>query len=136
MNQSTENQQNKSKNTLSAHLFILFIIIALSFSASCTYEKEDELVNNECDTINISFNTVIKPIFDTNCAHCHNAISLKAGFNINEFSELTTRVESGLLIDAINREVGAPQMPYDADKLPDCTIAKIKAWKNKGMPND
>jgi mono/diheme cytochrome c family protein len=111
----------------------MFILIIFS----CTNENEEELVAiTTCDTLDVSYSKIIKPIFDENCSVCHNATLLTANFNISDFNQLKTRVKSGLLIGAINRFQGWPQMPKNGTKLPECTIKKIVAWRNKGIPND
>jgi hypothetical protein len=49
-----------------------------------------------------------------------------------DFNEIAKRLDSKLLINAIDRKDGFPQMPKYQSKLPDCLIKKITAWNNAG----
>jgi len=116
---------------------IFFVVVFYSFFAlGCEYEnKEDLMKTYGCDTMNVSYLSVIQPILKDNCYQCHNQISKTAGFNIEDKEEIKLRMKSGLLQGAINRKTGYPQMPYLMPKLDDCTIKKIEAWQNAGFPD-
>ncbi len=113
---------------------ILFIVIVLKLT-SCTNENEVALYNL-CDTLELSYTKDIKPIFEANCYSCHTGATPARGFDISNFDQLVTRLDSKLLINAINRKSGFPQMPKYKDKLPDCLIQKITAWNNAGHPQN
>jgi len=115
--------------------FVVFFSIVLLFNR-CVNKNETELYSNICDTTNLTFSNDIKPILQANCYVCHAASIQSGGFNMEDFNEIVKRLNSGLLINAINRKDGYPQMPKFQDKLPACIIAKITAWNNAGHPQN
>jgi hypothetical protein len=124
---------------------ILFISL-LTFS--CTWEKENILISNNsvsnCDTINIGYSKFIQPIFQAHCYSCHSTsvTSSGGGLDIENFSSLTNylnRNYNGIFgfqfYQIVSQSPGTLPMP-PGYKLPDCDIAKIKAWINKGAQNN
>ncbi len=116
-------------------VFILSCFILFTFS-KCKNANEEELYSNVCDTTNLSYSRDIKPILETNCYYCHSGAVISGGFNMADFNDLAKHLDNGVLINAINRKTGYPQMPYLRDKLPTCLINKISAWNNMGHPQN
>lgn len=89
-----------------------------------------------CDTVNVSFSQVIKPIIDASCATsgCHLGASA-TGWDLSDYTGVFSANYHSVLMPAINH-TGPSPMPKGGAKLDDCTIAKIQAWVNKGAPND
>ena len=111
----------------------LFIILLLAFTSySCTYDNEEDLANT-CDTTNIHYNQLI-PTFDI-CASCHyTEFTYRDGIKMDNYENVKASINTGLVWKAINHEDGVVPMPNGLPKLDSCTIAKIGAWINAGMP--
>jgi len=89
-----------------------------------------------CDTNNVTFSSVIKPILQNNCVGCHSGPTPPRGLNLSSYSGVKMVADNGKLVGAVSHAPGFPKMPQGANKLPDCSIAKIRAWVNKGAPNN
>jgi hypothetical protein len=92
---------------------------------------------NGCDTLNLSFANTIKPIFDAQCIGCHQGSNPPKGINLTSHAGIRSAAQTGQLVGAITHTSPYTPMPLaPRPKLDDCTIAKIKAWINTGMPNN
>lgn len=110
---------------------------------SCVYNNEEELYGSNpldnCNTENVTYAGTIKPILTVRCYSCHSnstANSFGAGNNLEDFNDLTLKVNSGKLLGAITHSPGFPAMPQGGVKLDDCSIEKIRTWINNGAEND
>ncbi len=85
-----------------------------------------------CDTANVTFSGVVKPIIDAKCATsgCHLG-SATTGFDLSTYGGVSYAIAHGAFMPAINH-TGPSPMPKGQDKLDDCTIAKIQKWVNDG----
>jgi hypothetical protein len=123
-------------------LYSLFIALfsltagSLLFS-SCYYDNEEYLYpttgQSNCDTINVTYNAAIAPIFADNCNGCHNSSSPGGNVITDNHDDLVTNIDK--VWNSINH-IGSFPMPKDGNKLSDCNIAKINRWRNLGMPNN
>jgi len=121
----------KCKILVSVSLFLLF--------TSCTYHNEQEYfasTNDTCKTENLSFQTDIQPILQSNCISCHNTGYASGGINLEGYENVKPYAQSGILSKVINHENGVTAMPMNADKLSDCDINKIDAWIDQGLKNN
>jgi hypothetical protein len=103
-------------------------------SAVVTITKRPQ--GTDCDTVNVTYSGTVKPILQTNCYGCHSGATPPKGLNLTLFNAVKTVASNGKLAGVISHAPGFPQMPQGASKLPDCSIAKIKAWINKGALED
>src|ERR1700677_2075000 len=89
-----------------------------------------------------SFTADVAPIFEENCLACHSSSVHKSGLILESYSSLMKGGKHGhpvlphdakgsLLVQMLEGDVG-PQMPVNADPLPDSDIDRIKAWINAG----
>lgn len=119
--------------------FSLALLLVVVFYA-CSKSNETEVRSGfygttppGCDTANMSFNTDIKPILQSNCYACHsNATYTISGTKLEEYSDLIHHVHDGDVLGSITHASGFPAMPQDGPKLSDCDINKIKAWIDRG----
>lgn len=125
-------------------LFMPVILFTVVFYG-CVYNNEEELYGNKpsdnCNTENVTYTGIIKPILTARCYSCHSnsaANSFGAGINLENFNELTLKVTSGKLLGVITHSPGFQPMPQPqgAVKLDDCSIEKIRTWINNGAKND
>lgn len=89
-----------------------------------------------CDTSNVTFNAVIKPIIQNKCQGCHQGTSPGGGVNLSTYLGVQGSAIDGSLLGTIQHLTGWSAMPKNTSKLPDCDIAKIRIWVNAGAPNN
>lgn len=118
-------------------LILLFIFIL----SACESKNEEELFPVDlsgCDTISVSFNLQILPLFESQCfPSCHEAQAQLGGFNMEIFTEIQSRAKSGLIVEVLNLPRGNPRaMPLGGNFLPLCDLLRIKAWAEQGALNN
>ena len=89
-----------------------------------------------CGTTGVTYSGTGKPILQLNCYGCHSGDNPPRGLNLSQVSAVQTVAGNGKLYGAISHSPGFPEMPKGANKLDDCSIAKIKAWIDRGAPNN
>jgi hypothetical protein len=115
--------------------FLLLFILGFTFlNAACTYNKEDELYGIVCDTTNVKYSVEIQGILSSSCLNCHNSISQQGDVNLGSYQNVKEWVDNGGLLESVIRENNP--MPKDAPRLSSCKINQIRAWINKGAPNN
>jgi len=96
--------------------------------------------NNECtqacDTNNVTYSLMIKPIMDNNCMGCHSGTAPAGGISITNYSQVKTLAANGKLMGTIEHKGGYSPMPKNLAKLSDCNIAQLKIWIKDGMQNN
>lgn len=120
----------------------IFLILLLlpAFLYGCYNRNAEDLYpatgGNNCDTSNVTYASVIKPIIEANCAKsgCHLGATY-TGYDLSSYAGLATVANNGKLVAAIEH-TGPDPMPQDAAKLDDCTISKIKKWVSAGAPDN
>ncbi|PKP21054.1 MAG: hypothetical protein CVU05_07660 [Bacteroidetes bacterium HGW-Bacteroidetes-21] len=119
---------------------LLFIFISIAF-ASCYYDKEEDLYSAtpvDCDTLNVSYNTDIKPVITSHCLNCHsniNASGLGQGIKLETYEDIKKYALDGSLYGSVSADPEYFVMPRDY-RIPPCSVLKIKAWINNGAPNN
>lgn len=116
--------------------FLIFLILFLF--ASCTFNNEDDYFKGYiCDTLNLNYDQV-SSIFQENCVACHNKDFNNRGIILDNYDGVVAAEDSGRLYKAVNHLPGNGiriiPMPYQLNKLPSCSLSKINAWINSGMP--
>lgn len=120
----------------------LWVILPLVAWAACTKNNKEDMYptppGSSCDTVNVTYATVIQPLVQTKCATsgCHNAGSRAGGINLSAYAGVKNVADNGLLLRVLRHENGVPPMPQGAAQLDDCTIAQIQKWVNDGAPNN
>lgn len=92
-------------------------------------------IDTNCDTTNVSYNTVVAVIMQTNCTGCHSATNASGGVKLDTYADVKSTITSGRLYGSITHSTGFKPMP-PGTKLTDCNIMKIKAWINRGSLNN
>ena len=112
-------------------------IVFLSFLSSCTYDNEETLYGDVCDTSKVTYTNDILPVFQQNCYSCHHDGTILYGnLDLVNFSHIQRVVDSGKLLKNIKHEPDGRPMPEGGTKLPDCTILKIENWIDQGIPQN
>lgn len=107
---------------------MLFISVAVIFSA-CSSDNEDDLLDNgDCDTENVSYAEFVAPLMASHCNGCHGTSAPSAGIITATYEGLKVIADNGSLVGAINHASGFSPMPQGQPQLPDCTRLKVAAW--------
>jgi len=95
--------------------------------------KNNTCVDANCDTTAVTYSTTVSTIISTNCLGCHGTsgiTKLDTYANVKNVAITTKR-----LAGAIQHLTGFTPMPTGGT-LSVCDVNKIKAWINKGAPNN
>lgn len=127
------------------HLNKKFILISLLvlpmlifFFQGCYYDNEEYLYNlTACDTENMSYASDVWPVISASCTGCHSGASPEGGISLENYNDVAVASaigpgNYGSLYGTISHASGNSPMPKNSNKLPDCTISKIKAWIDQG----
>lgn len=116
--------------------YIVIGIVFLGFSCGSSQpEATEEVITTDCKTASLSYQADILPIFESYCFECHNQekyASRADGHLMNSYATIKALLDKGLIIGNIEHQKGFVKMPNRKKKLPDCEIAKIKAWVAEG----
>jgi len=122
-------------NKLRLSLVAMLLIFAGIWS--CKHEPEDVVPGPgpdpepiPCDTLDITYNGDVYPIFEQYCIFCHSGPIPEGGLDLTNFDDVSTVAQSGQLLGSINHNAGFSPMPKDADKLSFCQIRTITIWVN------
>lgn len=116
--------------------FRLLTLFSLLLFCSCTYNKEELLYNNACDTGNVKYSVQVQTTLTANCTGCHSGVTAQGGILLDDFTNVRAAALSGRLLGAISHTPGYRAMPDLSPKLPECRIAEIRTWIRNGMPNN
>ena len=115
----------------SKYIFLL-IFVAGYLLNGCNYDNEEELYPDSfnCSVGDVSYDLVIKPIVDANCAisGCHVAGTGRK--DLSNYQGMKDIVDDGRL----NERVIVNQDMPPSGPLSKCNIAKIEAWILQGGP--
>lgn len=112
---------------------ILFYFALICLFGACTYNSEEDLYGNSCDTIVVNYSTV-RPTFQANCVSCHNAEYNNKDIILDEYDDAVAAAQTGRLRNAVNHLPGATPMPYGGAKLPECPVLQITIWIDNNTP--
>jgi mono/diheme cytochrome c family protein len=110
--------------------FYCALISLLVIALACSKNNEDDLKKAPCDTSGVTYSGKIRPLFQQHCVSCHSSGKI----NMADYNSVKTLAFKGDLMEVLNYN-GPKKMP-PSGKLPDCDIAYVKAWIDKGAPND
>lgn len=119
------------------YLLLVAVIVTIS---SCYYDNASELypaagLNQNCDTINVTYTKNIQPLYVANCGannSCHSAAVAEGGVILDNYNS-AIQVDDATIIGCVEQQVGFSQMP-PTGKLSDCGINQLKIWIQNGKP--
>lgn len=122
----------KIYNVSMASLCLLFL------TAGCFNDNIESLypTSNQCDTVDVSYSAIVKPILDNQCVSCHNESNASGGVDLSTYTATKTYADNGKLVSSIKQDGSASAMPQGADKLDQCYIDRIESWVNAGAKNN
>jgi hypothetical protein len=91
---------------------------------------------SDCDTTLVYYSSFVRSTMSTYCVGCHAGSNAGGGIDLSNYSGLAATAANGKLTGSITFSTGFSPMPKGGPRLDDCTIAKIRAWVNRGYPND
>lgn len=111
--------------------------IFLGVVTACTNYNEEELYPDPaCEVGTVTYAQTIHPILENSCTGCHSSGFGSAGVILDSYIEVQKQALNGRLLGSVSHAPSFHPMPHGGSKLPDCTIAKIKAWVDAGAPNN
>ena len=125
-------------------LIKFLIFCCISVVVGCSYHKSDiEYPLSTCDTTIIGYRAEITQILDKYCKDCHApqnyaSISNQNLYDFKTIHELATdgKFAKGTLLTAVLQTGEVTPMPFNRLKISDCDIDKIRAWVNRGAPDN
>jgi hypothetical protein len=124
-----------STKKLQTIVFACFAFIFSTLHFACTYNKEDNLYPQPCDTSNVRYSVEIKSILNTHCNGCHGGSAMSGNWiKLETYDQVKTYADNGDLLQSIIRDINP--MPQNAPRLSACKINQIRAWINQGMKNN
>lgn len=124
---------------------LLTTILGLSLVlivSTCYYDSEEFLfpqINDQCDTLNITFINSVAPMLDNSCLSCHaNSVAASFGGNIRleNYADVKVQADNHKLLGSVAHENGYSPMPMGTPKLENCKITTIRIWVNAGALNN
>lgn len=95
----------------------------------------------ECDSINVTFNEIVFPIVQNSCYGCHSGSNPSGGISLTNYDQIKSAASipsgsPGSFIGSIIHATGNIPMPENGAQLSDCKIAQIRKWISDGMPDN
>ena len=103
---------------------------------SCTYRNRQDIVNQVCDTSNVTYSGTVAGLMTQYCTGCHGGSGPSAGIALETYAQVKFYASNGQLWGTMNHENGFKPMPQGTPKLDACTLSKLYAWIISGAPNN
>lgn len=119
---------------IGALLIVTLIVIQCKHDPELT-GSPDPPDPDVCDTLNVTYDGSVLPVFQANCLGCHSGANPEYGIDLTNFDHLALIIDNGSLIGSVNHAEGFYPMPKGGLKLSDCDIKKIEIWANDTVLN-
>jgi mono/diheme cytochrome c family protein len=93
-------------------------------------------IEENCDSINVTFSGTIMPIIQNYCMGCHSGSSPGGNIRLQNYNDVVIIANNGKLVGTITHAAGFKPMPQSGLKISDCNIAQIKKWISDGTPEN
>jgi len=110
-----------------------FLILMAIFVVACTSDQAEPQPSTECGIMEeVSFATMIKPIFEANCSYegCHAASSALGDFT--KYNTMLEDLENGKIEE---RALIVGNMPPQ-NKLDSLDLVLLQCWLDAGHPDN
>lgn len=124
---------SKTSKLISFSLVLFVLIISMPTLNSCTKDRVQPLTLTACDSLNVTYSQVVKPIILLNCATsgCHLAGTNVPG-DYSSYDGLKLHVDNGKFK---LRTITYRDMPPNGP-LSESDIQKLNCWLDAGAPNN
>jgi hypothetical protein len=116
------------------------LALAITALTNCYYDNEEDLYGDQdCPSVEVTYNSIIKPMIANRCYDCHSAsqhVARGGDINLEGYTNLKVWAPNPKFIGSLRHESGFEAMPKDAPKLTDCNISYIEQWIKDGAPNN
>lgn len=89
-----------------------------------------------CDTTNVTYSGVIKPMLDHYCTGCHSGASPSGNITLTSHADVQAVALNGKLLGAVSWSNGYQKMPKGGARWSACNINKLQNWIEHGAPNN
>lgn len=118
-------------------IFSVFaLLICTAISCGDDEDPIDPVV--ECETADLTYSNFAAALINNNCATsgCHDADATSNGAvgPMDDYNNAVAFIGFGRTLGAVNHDSGFSPMPKGGTKLDSCSIAKLTAWVDAGMP--
>ena len=96
----------------------------------------DSTTISVCNTTNVTYSGIVRPILQNNCLGCHSGTSPSGNIALNTYSQVLATVNDGSFNGSITQATGFTAMPLGLPALSACKIQQIQAWITAGAPNN
>ncbi|MEZ5016945.1 MAG: c-type cytochrome domain-containing protein [Flavipsychrobacter sp.] len=90
---------------------------------------------SKCDTNIYTYSGAVATTLSARCVGCHSGASASKGIVLDNYANVKTYAQSGLLLGSIKHQTGYSPMPQGG-KLSDCEIRQIERWIENGLLNN
>jgi len=120
-----------------ALLLIGFACFFMLIPQACENNNEVDLYGvQDCDTTNITWDSKIAAILQSNCVECHGPELSYNGIRHDSYAEELVVINDGRLRGVVNHLPGYVKMPQNRPKLNDCQLKIINKWIENGAPEN
>ncbi len=91
---------------------------------------------SDCDIDDVSYGEDILPVLRVECQGCHSGSSPSAGIAMDDYDDIKSLADNGLLFAVINWDSGVSPMPKGREQLSQCFIDQLKKWIDEGAQNN
>jgi cytochrome c peroxidase len=113
--------------------YLIFFLIIILF-CGCSYNSEDDLVEEIVIEGFVTYDDNIKTIIDNNCIGCHSSPPVNgAPMALTTYSDVKNAVENRELIERISSTDASFVMPFGGPRLPQNIIDLVIQWEEEGL---
>ncbi len=119
-------------------LSVCLLWAAVAGLVACASENEEQLfpppATNACGEDTITYAGTVAPLFQRQCLSCHGEQFPSGDVRLDTYEHVRQYVDNGRLWPSIDYTGPYPMPPVG--QLPACDRVRIKAWIDRGAPND
>jgi hypothetical protein len=118
----------------------LIVSLFMALLSSCFYDNASEMypaasLNQNCDTLSVTYNDDLVPLFQNNCGTnggCHSAGKADGEVILDSYNQAVL-VDEITLLGSVQHLQGYKPMP-PSGMMGDCGIKQIELWIQNGKP--
>jgi len=96
--------------------------------------KNNQCISSGCDSVNVGYFLIIKPLFAKACVGCHNNAFPSGGIQLADYDGSKSAGQAGRLMGAVKWTTGFSPMPKGGNKLTNCEITQLQKWISNQYP--